>query len=303
MLPEHMVREFIIPITTHIGSKILKSIKLLLLLWLAMACTEETKFPPESDFGLEQELQLGNIMRQEISDNSSQYGALLDRAIAPDPYDYLYGIMDSVMSNYNFERKDSITFEPFILDFNAGGGSPRYKAFSLPGGAHYYYVGTLNYLRGEHELAALMAKEMSHNENFDPWERLLGIYGKGLILEVINGQQPDLLSQMVQDLIDVGYPLLIEQEADFNSVDYLCGSSYSPGALGDVINRGVPDSVLMDTVFVLNPDILQQYGSFYTLDSTRGGLIISQANNQNCSGDSIYAGRYGVFLDSLNAKL
>jgi hypothetical protein len=265
-----------------------------------LSCTKPTEVPADKEFGLEQELQLGDLLKKEIGDSWQTYGKTIPRISNPDIYNYLYSLQDSILGSGLLERSNDLIWDPIILDFESSGGSERYQAFSLPGGSHYYYAGILNYLEGEHQFAALMAKEMSHNDTEDPMELLLDIYGEGLILEVINGGQPALRQDMIDKLLQNGFLYELELRADLNSVEYLCTSSYRSGGLAEIYEKGMLDSVLVDSVVLDNPSILNQFFTFYILDSVRSDTIWSGVNTLGCSGDSTYSGRYLNFLDSLN---
>lgn len=258
---------------------------------------QESEVPENQGLGLQEELDLGTILKQEMDTASGKYGERLRRADYQSLYDYLYAVQDSVLRSELILRESDIPFEPIILlDDN------KYQAFSLPGGVHYYYTGLLKYLEDESQLAALMSKEISHNDRAEPFTRLELRYGQDIIVDVIQGGQSNLRQDMIDLILEIGYDSVTELSADHSSVDYLCGSSYLPAGLARVYDRAMQDSIQMDTIMALNPEgILRQYFTFYSLSNIRSDAIRSRVDSTTCTGDSLYSDRYQNFVDLLNA--
>ncbi len=258
---------------------------------------QESEVPENQGLGLQEELDLGAILEKEIDTASSKYGQRLKRADYQSLYDYLDAVQDSVLKSELILRGSDIRFEPIILaDDN------KYQAFSLPGGAHYYYTGLLKYLEDESQLVALMSKEMSHNDRIEPFTRLELRYGQDIIVDVIQGGQSNLRQDMIDLLLEIGYDSVTELSADHSSVDYLCGNSYLPAGLARIYERAMLDSIQMDTILVLNPEgILRQYFTFYSLSMIRSNEIRTRVDSTACTGDSLYSDRYQSFVDLLNA--
>ncbi len=294
-----MVQLIIIHTIILTGSRLKFSIvQVSLFAGLLLLQCKDPEVPEDSGLDLQDELDLSAVLKEEV-DDSGIYGNVLSRGAYSTLYDYIDAIQDSVLKHANMERADDINFEPIIID-----DMSRYQAFSLPGGVHYYYSGLLLYLENEAQLVSLMTKEMTHNENTEPFNRIANIYGEDLILQVIQGGQPDLKQEMINTLLNIGYVMEEEEGADLYSVSGLCGSSYKSGLLASIYEKATLDSIIQDSVVIPNPsDVLQQYFTFYPLDSVRINAITSSVDTTICTGDSLYEGRYEIFLDSLKAAV
>jgi len=110
------------------------------------------------------------------------------------------------------------------------------NAFCLPGGYIYFFMGLIDKLRSDSEIAAVMAHEIAHiveRHGIKQSARNSKLTMASLILILATGgaAAPAIAAQMTQIAIMNSYGLEYEQEADAQGVKMLIKSGYSPSAV------------------------------------------------------------------------
>lgn len=109
------------------------------------------------------------------------------------------------------------------------------NAFALPGGFMYIYTGLMKICDNEAELASVMAHEMGHVAAHHHGESMTRQYGVELIRQVLLGQQPNAMVQLVADMLGTAGAMRFsranEREADQLGMEFLFRAGYKPEAM------------------------------------------------------------------------
>lgn len=178
-------------------------------------------------FSIEDDKQLGLQLQQEIAANPSDY-PVLDETQYSAAYAHIYRMRDSILNSGNVEHKDDFTWEVKIIHDDS-----VLNAFCAPGGYIYVYTGLIKFLDTEDELVGVLGHEIAHADRRHSTQQLTKSYSISLLLQVVLGENAQLLSEIAQGLVALKFSRSDESEADEYSVKYLCPSAYNAaGAAG-----------------------------------------------------------------------
>lgn len=142
---------------------------------------------------------------------------------------------------------------PFPYTFKVIKGE-EVNAFSLPGGFTYFYEGLLKYVESDHELAGVVAHEISHASfrHVATMERerskmqaitlpliLISIFAGGK-----SGTDVAQGTQLFEQAIGSGWSQKAETAADWGAVQYLQGTKYNPVGILTFMERLARDERL-----------------------------------------------------------
>lgn len=142
---------------------------------------------------------------------------------------------------------------PFPYTFKVVKGE-EVNAFSLPGGFTYFYEGLLKYVESDHELAGVVAHEISHASfrHVATMERerskmqaitlpliLISIFAGGK-----SGTDVAQGTQLFEQAIGSGWSQKAETAADWGAVQYLQGTKYNPVGILTFMERLARDERL-----------------------------------------------------------
>ena len=197
---------------------------------LVAGCKKDDNNPDDNTinlFSVDQDIQLGQDLRDQIAANPADY-PILDPAAYPDAYGHLLRIRDEILNSGEVFYKDRFDWECYIIhDDNV------LNAFCAPGGYIYVYTGIIKYLDTENEFAGVLGHEIAHADRRHSTDQLTKQYGISLLLDVVLGNNQGALSDIAQNLVNLGYSRSDESEADEFSVTYLCPTDYkADGAAG-----------------------------------------------------------------------
>lgn len=155
----------------------------------------------------------------------------------PQALNYL-NLVGHAVAHHN--GRQDIDYHFGILD------TPLKRAFATPGGYILISKGLIDSLSSESELAAIIAHEMAHINEFhviDQLERKQA--GQGNIVNQFLSSRHQGLSSLVSQLSDHGVQILMEEglqhsdefEADLAALFYLNNTGYSPQALKGVLEQ------------------------------------------------------------------
>ncbi len=178
-------------------------------------------------FSVEQDLELGRQMNQEIMNNPREYPVLRESS-NPQAYAYLQGMVDEIVRSGKVPNASVFNYEVTIIDDDV------LNAFATAGGYLYVYTGLIKYLDTEDQLAGVLAHEIAHAAERHVTEQATKQYGLSTLLGVVTGSgDPGTLTQIGAGLVGLSFSRGAESEADARSVDYLCGTRYrADGAAG-----------------------------------------------------------------------
>ena len=207
-------------------------IPLLLLTLTAAADSDLPLLGDEAPMLLQQEQALGRGIYKRLTDE----GAVIEDPLLAD---YLEDIGDTLLASLDRRLRD---YHFFLVE------SDVVNAFAAPGGYVGVYLGLIDQLESEDELAAVLAHEIAHvrlrhgmqmREKMDEisWMSMLGIVNAVLL----SSRNPDAAAAMIALTQAGGVQSMInftrgnEYEADRVGLQLLKGSNYDPWAMADLM--------------------------------------------------------------------
>lgn len=140
------------------------------------------------------------------------------------------------------------------------------NAFAVPGGHVYVHTGLIKAAQNETELASVMAHEINHVVARHGTQQLTQQYGYGLVIQLILGQNPNLLAQLASTLFGQGafmaYSRSMENQADYLGVETMYRAGYDPRGMISFFKK-------IDTINQRNPGALEQFFSSHPMTGER----------------------------------
>jgi predicted Zn-dependent protease len=207
---------------------VLRSTLLLLVLFSFNSCKKGNPIL----FSLQDEIQLGQQVRDEVLSNPQEYGEVLDRSQYPQAYAYLDNLVNSILASPDVRYKDEFAWEVRIIH------KPGVlNAFATPGGYIFVYVDLIKYLDSADQLAGVLGHEIAHSDRRHSARNLERVYGVAILLDIVLGsggsQLTQITKQLALGLAGLSFSRNMEREADEYSVIYLNSTSYQcDGAAG-----------------------------------------------------------------------
>lgn len=195
------------------------------------------KKPPYSP---QYEKQVG---RQAAAEIEREY----ERIDPPDVLARLQAMADALA--LNSARKD-VKYELHIIRERKPGPKPEVNAFSLPGGLIYITEGLLAEVQSDHEMAAVLAHEITHNAHYDGLtlaskaskmfkREMIAVLGAILIGGIENDAWVNVMQGMMfyRHSVLGGYSIDMERRADMGAVDCMIGTPWDPVGLLTFMER------------------------------------------------------------------
>ncbi len=171
-------------------------------------------------FSLQDDVNLGMQTKEQIEANPAEF-PILDPAAHPAAYQYILAIKDEILASGKVTHKGDFPWEVYIIKRD-----DVQNAFCTPGGYIYVYTGLIKYLENKSSLAGVMGHEMAHADKRHSTEQLTKKYGVQTLLDILLGENQNLLTQIASELISLRFSRTDETEADTYSVHYLCPTKY-----------------------------------------------------------------------------
>lgn len=235
-------------------------------------------------FSVQDDIDLGKQVRDEILANPSQY-PILSRSQYPGVYTYLEHIKAKILTSDQFNYKDKFAWELYVVQ-----DDQTLNAFCAPGGYIFIYTGLLKYLSAEDQLAGVLGHEMAHADRRHSTDQLTVNYGVQVLLDVLLGQNQGTLVQIANNLRTLAYSRSQEKAADEYSVRYLCSTDYEADGAADFFLR------------LQNAGEDCQTGAFFSTHpcpENRVQNIHSQKTQLNCAGTQTYTAEYQQLINQL----
>src|SRR5690554_2886155 len=170
-------------------------------------------------FTIQDDIELGRQTKQQIESDPATF-PILNPAQYPQQYTFIRGIVQDVLDQGEVKYKDEFDWEIHIID------SDVKNAFCTPGGYMYVYTGLIKYLDSVSSLAGVIGHEMAHADKRHSTKLLTQKYGVQTLLDVLLGENQNLLTQIGAELVSLRFSRKEEKQADEYSVIYLCPSEY-----------------------------------------------------------------------------
>lgn len=233
-------------------------------------------------FSVSDDKQLGSDLDQQIENDPQNY-PLLDESDYPDAYAYLRGIRDKILQSDDVNLKDEFEWEIHIIQ-----DDNTLNAFAAPGGYIYFYTGLIKFLDEEDYLAGVLGHEIAHAANRHSTDALTRQFGIATLINVVLGENQNILSDMAAGLTSLAFSRNAESEADTYSVFYLADTEYScAGAAG-----------FFEKIQSVGGQEPPEFLSTHPSSEDRVQAIYNQAEQTGCSTE-LSGNNYQAFLNML----
>jgi len=171
----------------------------------------------------------------EIILSSDQFD-LLSRSQFADLYDHLETTFFTLSQTTLIENRDVFDWDVTILS-----DDNKRMAFCGPGGHFYIYTGLLKFLKGEHELVALMAHEIYYSNTGKVMDALLEEFGSDpfLLGDIFLGYKIPEADDVALYLENHIYEAKDVKAADEFSLEVICPFQYNPVGLKSLLQRAI----------------------------------------------------------------
>jgi len=215
--------------------KVQRFLMAVLILGALTTCSKNDNPIPITIFSVQDDIDLGKKVDQEIMGTPAEY-PILDSAQYAAAYANLYRIRNKILASGKLSHPADFQWKCRIIR-----NDTVINAFCVPGGNMYFYTGIIKLLDNEAQFAGVMAHEMAHADLRHTSEQLTVAYGESLLLSLILGNNPSQLAELAaalaQGLGDLAYSRTHEYESDAAAVRYLYPTSYDAASLGDFFTK------------------------------------------------------------------
>lgn len=272
----------------------LKSIKITsvsLLFVLLVSCSDDNGIGGINLFSLNDDVQLGQQLDQEIISNPQEYPIYEDANANA----YISGILDQVLQSDDIRYADDFNYQIRIIDQEV------LNAFAAPGGYIYIYTGLLKFLDNEASVAAVIAHEAAHCERRHATNRMTKHYGVSVLLGVVLGNNPNVYAEIAANLFTNLAFLHNSREDEYDSDEYsftyLQDTQWWPGAtifFFDKIKQAQGGG---------SGTVLEELLSTHPMPQDRIDAVeqmIKESNIGEASQSNLFTDRYLQFKSTLN---
>ncbi|MEQ1501313.1 MAG: M48 family metalloprotease [Myxococcota bacterium] len=254
------------------------------LLGVVAGC-EGAELPDVNIFTIQDDIDLGAQLADEIAANPQEYGELLPRNEYAEAYGHLDRIRDEILGSGEVTYADQFEWKTHLIHDDT-----VLNAFAAPGGYIYVYTGLIWYLEEEDQLAGVLGHEIAHADQRHSTQQLTKAYGIETLLSLIFGDDGGgVAADVASGLVSLEFSREDEAEADEFSVVYLCGTDYASNGAAGFFEK------LLSEGSVEIPEFLSTHPS----SDSRVQDINAMAGDLGCSTDPNPNGQYAAFLDSL----
>jgi len=235
-------------------------------------------------FTIEDDKQLGLQLQQEIAANPADYPVLSQTQYSA-AYAHLYRMRDSILNSGNVQHKDDFEWSLQIIHDDS-----VLNAFCAPGGYIYVYTGLIKFLDSEDQLAGVLGHEIAHADRRHSTQQLTKTYSISMLLQVVLGENAQLLSEIAQGLIALKFSRSDESEADDYSVKYLCPTEYNAAGAAGFFEKLIAMQQAGDT---------PQFLSTHPNPDNRVANMDARKAEYHCTGTQTFDARYQQLKSSL----
>lgn len=232
------------------------------------ACSSNSSSNSINLFSIDDDINLGAQMRDEILANPNQY-KIWERNKHPQAYAIIDTILGEILNSGQLKYKDQFSWEVYIIKDHS-----VQNAFAVPGGYIFVYTGLVQNMNSIDELAGVLAHEVAHVDLRHSTNALTREYGISFLLNLLLGEDNEMISRIVGSMISLDYSRDNEHDADKNAVKYLCNSSYKPDGIADFFSKNLDDESEME---------IPEFFSTHPNSAERVQQVKTVLQNSNCS--------------------
>ena len=214
-------------------------------------CGDDNRGGGINIFSVEDDIQLGRDLRDEILANPQEY-PVLKEAQYPDAYAYVRDIVDDILASGEVKYAQEFAWEVRIID-----EPETLNAFAAPGGYIFVYTGLIKFLDEKDDFVGVMGHEMAHADLRHSTQQLTQQYGVSTLLSLILGQDQELLQNVLGSLLGLKFSRDDESQADEFSVVYLCETEYAANGAASFFEKLIAQGTANPPEFLSthpNPD-------------------------------------------------
>jgi len=259
---------------------------LLLLLISCSACKkpeDDIKHVNLTSYTEEDQLAFGNNLYQILQKYPEDF-PILAKIENAEIYGYLNSLYYTLTHTNLIENRSLFNWDVTIIADDS-----REMAFVAPGGRLYIYTGILKYLKGEHELASLIAHELYYADAGLGIEKLQESFSGDpfLLGDIYLGYDEPKAIDVIESLRDQTYDEATVSDADRFALQNICPFTYNAIGLKQLLERAMSQGGI-------------HWSSTRPVNDSRLQLLNSDAINcSNIEEDPTYAERYFSFTDKL----
>ena len=207
----------------------------LLIIGLSSCKKDENNDTTFNIFSIQDDINFGEQLRDEIQSNPSDY-PLLDEVQYADAYAHIFRIRDSILNSGELIYADDFEWDVDIIENDS-----VLNAFCAPGGYICVYTGIIKFLDNEAQFAGVMGHEMAHADRRHSTDQLTKAYGLSILLSILLGNNPNTLAEIAANLAagvaTLAFSREAETEADEFSVKYLYQTAYDARGVGGFFSK------------------------------------------------------------------
>ena len=231
-------------------------------------------------FSVDDDIDLGEQLAEEIASMPEEF-PILPREDFPQAYTFMDDLAFRIIESGELRYADRFQWEVFIIHDDV------LNAFVTPGGKIYFYTGLIEFLEREDDLAGVMGHEIAHADRRHSTQQLTKAYGLSALVGIVLGNDPGLLSEIAQTLVQLSFSRSDESEADAYSVRYLCNTPYAANGAAGFFRQLEGSSIV--------PEFLSTHPN----PSNRVTAIDDLAEELECSTEPWQDANYQLLLDAL----
>ncbi|RNI27608.1 peptidase M48 [Rufibacter immobilis] len=210
-----------------LGPRVCTSLLLAAGLWLGGCGTD--KNGDRVLFSIQDDLQLGQQVAQQVDSSYRAKGQLLDRNSSNPKIRAAYAHLDKIVARI-LESGEVSYRDEFPWDVKIINDPGNLNAFATPGGHIYVFTGLIQYLDSEDQLAGVLGHEIAHADQRHSIKQMQKQYGISFVTRLVLGENAGELervaSQIGGQLAGLKFSRDYEREADEYSVLYLGATNY-----------------------------------------------------------------------------
>lgn len=258
-------------------------VMLVFTLFIFNSCKKDAPFVPL--FSINDDIELGKKVVLEIESNPTQF-PLLSESTYASAYAYINGIRAEILNSGAIVYKDEFEWKFKIIKDDT-----TLNAFCTPGGYIYVYTGLIKYLDSKDQLAGVIGHEMAHADRRHTSRSMQTQYGVSTLLNIVLGNDNELLQQIATNLYALKNSRDHEAEADEYSVKYLCPTPYNAAGAAGFFQKLIADGY--------NENRLASFFSTHPSPTNRVQDINEHKLDFGCTGSLTDNSGYTAFKNSL----
>jgi predicted Zn-dependent protease len=187
-------------------------------------------------FTVEDDKALGLQLRDTILLHPEEY-PVMDESQFSSQYTYIRSMVDDILASGKVDHADDFDWEIYLIDDNE-----VLNAFAAPGGYMFVYSGLIVFLDKKDDLAGVLGHEMAHAAERHATHQMTKNFGAVTLLNVLLGEDNELVSNILGQLIGLTFSRSDEEDADEHSVIYLCETEYAANGAATFFEKLASDN-------------------------------------------------------------